>query len=144
MLEVSFLTNGLENLMETTLDKIRAFANVDSIIGSPIIVNSKVTLIPISKISYGFGSGGSDISSKKSENKNLFGGVGAGGVNVSPVAFVVINSGEVSLLQIDAYNGALDRAIATAPELIEKLINVLKKKFKKEKKGEKEATTDNE
>ena len=116
----------VNKIMESTLDKMREMVDVSTIIGEPMVTGD-TTLIPVSKVSYGFTSGGTDLPSK--QNHELFGGAGGGGISITPVAFIVIQNGTVRLMQINNYTSSADRAIAMIPELIDKvseLVNVKK------------------
>ena len=90
----------VNKIMEKTLEKMREMVDVSTIIGEPMITGD-TTLIPVSKVSYGFTSGGTDLPSKS--NAELFGGGGGGGITISPVAFIVIQNDKVRLMQIDNY-----------------------------------------
>ena len=116
----------VNKIMESTIDKMREMVDVSTIIGEPMVTGD-TTLIPVSKVSYGFTSGGTDLPSK--QNNELFGGAGGGGISITPVAFIVIQNGTVRLMQINNYTSSADRAIAMIPELIDKvseLVNVKK------------------
>ncbi len=131
----------IEGLMDTTLEKIKQMVNANTVIGDPIVTPDGTTIIPVSKIVYGFASGGSEFASKKSESKNLFGGGGGAGVTITPVAFISISNGDVKLLNISEYNGSGDRAVGMVPELFDKVV-ALFKKDKKTEEPQKEKTTD--
>ena len=89
------------DLMSTTMQKIREMVDVNTIIGTPIRTDDGITLIPVSKLSFGFASGGSDFVTKnqKPEADNAFGGGGGAGVNISPVAFLIVKGDTVKLLR---------------------------------------------
>jgi sporulation protein YtfJ len=97
--------------------------DVSTIIGEPMVTGS-TTLIPVSKVSYGFTSGGTDLPSKS--NSELFGGGGGGGITITPVAFIVIENGKCRMMQINNYTSSADRAIAMIPELVDKVTELLK------------------
>lgn len=122
----------IEGLMDTTLEKIKQMVDANTVIGNPITTPDGTTIIPVSKIVYGFASGGSEFASKKSESNNLFGGGGGAGVTITPVAFISISNGDVKLLNISEYNGSGDRAVAMVPELFDKIVGL----FKKDKKSD--------
>ena len=126
--------NKVEGMMGVTMDKIRDMIDVNTIIGNPITTNDGATIVPVSKVTYGFASGGSDFPNKKSEQKDLFGGGSGAGITISPVAFLVINKDDVKLLQIESFNGAIDRIIALTPDIVNKITSAIKKR--KEKKFE--------
>lgn len=121
------MSNSIENLMDSTLSKLKEIVNADTIIGKPINATDGTVVIPVSKVSYGFASGGSDLCSDKTD-KNLFGGGNGAGVNISPVAFLVISGANVKLLQIESFSSSLDRVISMAPDVIDKISKFLKKK----------------
>ena len=112
----------VNKIMESTLQKMREMVDVSTIIGEPIVTGD-TTLIPVSKVSYGFTTGGTDLPSK--QNKELFGGAGGGGISITPVAFIVIQDTKVRLMQIDNYTSSADRAISIIPELIDKLSELI-------------------
>ena len=115
----------VNKIMESTLQKMREMVDVSTIIGEPIVTGD-TTLIPVSKVSYGFTTGGTDLPSK--QNKELFGGAGGGGISITPVAFIVIQDTKVRLMQIDNYTSSADRAISMIPELIDKVSELISAK----------------
>ena len=131
------MSNKLENMMDSTLDKIKEFINADTIIGKSIITPDGTVVIPVSRVSYGFASGGSDFAISKCPEKDMFGGGNGVGVNIVPVAFLVISDGDVKLLQVQSFDGALDRIIAMTPDVIDKIKNMIKKR-KNNKENEQE------
>lgn len=122
----------IEGMMDVTMEKIRQMVDVNTIVSNPITTPDGTVIIPISKISYGFASGGSDFAAKSSPNKDLFGGGSGAGVSITPVAFIAVCNGEVSLLNINTTNsGAAAQAINMAPDLIDKVAGFFKKDKKK-------------
>lgn len=123
--------NRVGSVLDVTVDKMRAMADSSTIIGDPMVVNG-VTMIPVSKVSYGFASGGSDFASKNAPH-GLFAGGGGGGMTVTPVAFLVVSEqGDVKVLHVKASGaetslGVAERAITMAPELIEQIKSLFKK-----------------
>lgn len=112
----------LEGLMSVTMDKIREMVGSNTIIGEPIVVEG-TTILPVSKVSFGFASGGSDFGAKTT--KELFGGGSGAGVSVVPVAFLVIKDGNVRTVQLADTNSTVDRALNMVPELVDKLSALL-------------------
>ena len=119
----------LGDLMETTMGKIREMVDVNTIIGEAITTPDGITLIPVSKVSFGFASGGSDIPQKNQTAASAaFGGGSGAGVNITPVAFLIVKDGNVRILNIlPPASTTIDRAIETAPEVIDKLSGIFKK-----------------
>lgn len=115
----------VNKIMENTLEKMREMVDVSTIIGDPITTDG-TTLIPVSKVSYGFTSGGTDLPSK--QNTELFGGGGGGGISITPVAFIVIQNDKVRMMQINNYSSSADRAIAMIPELVDQITQLVKSK----------------
>lgn len=115
----------VNKIMENTLEKMREMVDVSTIIGDPIKTGD-TTLIPVSKVTYGFTSGGTDLPSK--QNNELFGGGGGGGITISPVAFIVIQGEKVRMMQINNYTSSADRAIAMIPELVDQISQLVKAK----------------
>lgn len=120
--------NKIEGLMDSALNKIKEIVNADTIIGESITTEDGTVIIPVSKVSYGFASGGTDFSSRKSDQKDRFGGANGAGVSISPVAFLVVSNGDVKLLQIESFSSSLDRIISMTPDIIDKIKNALKRK----------------
>lgn len=116
---------AIKGIMDVTMDKIRAMADADTIIGKEIKLDNGIVIIPISKVSFGFASGGSDFPSKT--NKELFGGGAGAGISVTPTAFIVINNNDVRMLQISKKADSTDKAIDMLPDLFDKITALFKK-----------------
>ncbi len=110
--------NNIKGIMDTTMDKLRAMVDADTIIGTPLTVGS-ITLIPVSRVSFGLATGGSDFPSKN--QSGLFGGGGGAGVSIAPIAFIAINGDNVHMMPVYNELGTIDKAINMAPELIDKV-----------------------
>ncbi len=112
-------------ILASTIDKIRDLVDTSTIIGEPIHADGGTTIIPVSKVTYGFASGGADFPSKST--KELFGGGGGAGVTITPVAFLVISGGEVTLKHITAYDNAAERVVNLVPEMFDKVTGLIGK-----------------
>lgn len=117
------MSNTLPNMLENTIAKIREMVDVNSVVGDPITTADGVTIIPVSKVSVGFGGGGSDFVSKNvNRQENPFGGGAGGGVKVTPIAFLVIKEGSVRMLPVAApANTTADRLVEMVPDLLDKV-----------------------
>lgn len=115
----------IQGLMGVTIDKIREMVDTSTIIGDPIRVDATTTIIPVSRVTFGFASGGSDVAPKS--DKQMFGGGTGAGVSVTPVAFLVISGGNVRTVQLIEKVTAVDNAIAALPDLVEKITAMMKK-----------------
>ena len=133
------MSNKLNEMMDSTVEKIKSTVNADTIIGKPINSADGSTIIPVSKVAYGFAAGGSDFSSQKGIDKDMFGGGNGAGVSITPVAFLVISKdSDVKLLQIQSFDGAIDRIISMAPDVVDKIGNMIKNRKDKKNKSEDE------
>lgn len=117
--------NNIKGIMDTTMEKLRAMVDADTIIGTPVVVGN-ITLIPVSKVSFGLATGGSDFPNKNGQE--LFGGGGGAGVTVNPVAFICVNGENVHMMPVYNQMGTIDKAINMAPELIDKVKSLFDKK----------------
>ena len=104
----------IQGLMNVTMEKIHQMVDSNTIIGKPIITEDGTTILPVSKVSFGFASGGTDFDGKNAANKDLFGGGSGAGVNIQPVA------------------DTINRALTMLPELVDKVAALIKKDEKKE------------
>lgn len=120
--------NNIKSVMDSTMENLRTMVNSDTIIGTPITLEG-ITLIPVSKVSFGVATGGSDFPSKTA-NK-VFGGGGGAGVTISPIAFIsVSSSGNVQMLPVYNDLSAVNKALNMAPEVLEKIKFAFSKKEK--------------
>lgn len=123
--------NSIKSIMDVTMDKLRAMVDANTIIGDPIVVGD-VTLLPVSRVSFGLATGGSDFPSKT--QSGLFGGGGGAGVTIVPVAFIVVCDGSVKMMPVYNELSSAEKALAMAPDVIERAKELFSKdKSKKEK-----------
>lgn len=120
------------DLMSSSMQNLRNLIDVNTIIGDPITTADGTTIIPVSKVSFGFASGGSDLPSGKP--KDFFGGGAGGGVSIQPLAFLVIKGDSVKILQIDQPKNTADRVVGMVPDVIDKVSNLVSNTQKKEDK----------
>lgn len=129
----------IQGLMSTTMQKIREMVDVNTIIGEPILSPDGTVIIPVSKVSFGFASGGSDIPSK--QPKDIFGGASGAGVSIQPLAFLVVYQGNVKLLQMTSSDNTANNVVNMVPEVLDKISELFKKDKPKEKKSPKDASS---
>ncbi|MGN0676496.1 MAG: GerW family sporulation protein [Ruminococcus sp.] len=115
----------INELMGITMEKVKEMVDINSIVGEPIKIDDKITIIPISKVSFGFASGGSDLPNKLS--RDLFGGGAGAGVSIKPEGFLVINDGNVQMIQAVPSTDPISSIINNAPNLVNKLGKMFKK-----------------
>ena len=122
-------------LMEITMGKLRSMVDVNTIVGQPITTADGITLIPISKVSFGFAAGGSDFQTKNAKETQTtpFGGGSGAGVKIDPVSFVVIRNGDVKILNANSGEASsLEKVADMLPGLIDKIKEHLPKKNEEE------------
>ena len=121
------MAEHLEGLMGTSMDKIRELVDVNTIVGDPITSPDGTVIIPISKVSFGFVSGGSDIPS--TVPKEVFAGGSGAGVTIKPQAFIVVKrDGDVELMELGAKGSPVDSLIEGVPGLVSKVKELFGKK----------------
>lgn len=115
----------IQGLMGVTMEKIRDMVDSNTIIGEPINAGDGTIIIPVSKVTFGFASGGSDLA--PTSNKQMFGGGSGAGVSITPIAFLVVANGNVRTVQLIERVTGVDNVIAALPELVDKLASMLTK-----------------
>lgn len=118
--------NKISEIMETAIEEIKSMVDADTIVGNPI-ETSGITVIPISKVTFGLASGGVDLSTKGSNNK-IFGGGGGAGVSVVPICFLAVKNGDVKILNINLSESIAEKAVTLVPELFDKIKSLFKSK----------------
>ena len=125
------MSQKLPNMLENTIQKIREMVDVNSVIGQPITTPDGVTIIPVSKVSVGFGGGGSDFVNNKG-GENPFGGGVGGGVKVTPICFLIVKDGNVRMMPVAApANTTADRIVEMVPDTLDKLTAFIDSKTEK-------------
>lgn len=118
----------INEVLNMTMAKLKEMIDVNTVIGTPITTPDGVTVIPISKVSLGFASGGSDFSSKNQSAGNCFGGGTGAGINISPVSFLIIRGDNVKILPVMPIpGGPVDKVIDLVPEVIDKVSGMIDK-----------------
>ena len=123
------MSQNLPNMLSDTISKIREMMSVNDVVGDPIVVGD-VTILPISKVSVGFGGGGADNA--KAANKDAFGGGMGGGVKVQPICFLVVKDGNVRMMPVPVpANSTADRLLEMVPDTLDKISAFIDSKTKK-------------
>jgi len=117
---------GVNLLTEIALEKIRALTNSGTVIGEPITMPNGATAVPVSRVSFGFAAGGSDLPT--SANTELFGGGTGGGVVITPIAFLVSSGDTVKVMQLDTIGSTADNVVRSIPEILEKITELVGKR----------------
>ena len=114
--------NPIGELMQTTMDNVKNILKVDTVVGDPIFTPDGITLVPISKISVGFGGGGVEFPSKKTGGEKPYGGGNATGVKIDPIGFLVIKEGTVRMVNITPpASNTVDRIIDMVPQVMDRV-----------------------
>lgn len=122
------MSHTLPNMLDNTISKIREMVDVNSVIGNPITTPDGVTIIPVSKVSVGFGGGGSDYTN----NKDAFGGGAGGGVKVTPICFLIVKDGSVRMMPVAApANTTADRIVEQVPDVLDKITSFIQTQLEK-------------
>ena len=125
---MSETNHPIHEVLQTTMNKIREMVDANTVVGQPIATQDGVTLIPVSRLSFGFATGGSDFGKTQNVAKSFGGGAGAG-VNVIPVAFLVVKDGNVKILPVAPPPGdTVSRVVDLVPEMFEKVTGYIDKK----------------
>ena len=115
------MSRNLPNMLNETIAKIREMVDSNNVIGEPIVVGD-VTIVPVSKVSVGFGGGGSDFVAKTGVKTEPFGGGVGGGVKVTPICFLVVKDGNVRMMPVAApANTTADRIVEMVPDTLDKI-----------------------
>ena len=128
------MEHPIQQLINDAMGKMREIVDSNTVIGTPITTREGTTILPVSKISFGFVSGGTDFANEK--QKDLFGGAASSGASITPVGFLVIKGDSVKLIQLAENGRAVDRVLNMVPEVLDKLEGFISKD-KKSDKGEK-------
>ena len=124
------MSQNLPNMLQDTISKIREMVDVNNVIGEPIVVGD-ITIIPVSKVSVGFGGGGSDYVKNVGTNEPFGGGVG-GGVKVNPICFLIVKDGNVRMMPVATpANTTADRVVEMIPDTLDKISAFVESKTKK-------------
>ena len=116
----------IADILGASLDNLRKLVDVNTIIGEAITTADGTTIIPISKVSFGFVTGGSELPTSKP--KTPFGGGSGGGVTIQPICFLVVSKGDVKILQVQTADNTADRMVNMVPGVIDKISGMIKKK----------------
>ena len=115
-------TNPIGELMQTTMENVKNILKVDTVVGDPIYTPDGITLVPISRISVGFGGGGVEFGAKKEGDSRPYGGGNATGVKIEPMGFLVIKEGNIRMINVTPpATTTVDRLIDMVPEVIDRV-----------------------
>ena len=114
--------NPIGELMQATMENVKNILKVDTVVGDPIFTPDGITLVPISRISVGFGGGGVEFGAKAQGADKPYGGGNATGVKIDPIGFLVIKDGSVRMVNVTPpANNTVDRIIDLVPQVMDKV-----------------------
>ena len=113
------MENKVQGLMGLSIDKIKEMVDVNTVIGEPMTLADGMTLIPVSRVSYGFASGGSDLPNKNAQE--LFGGGGGAGISIVPIAFLVVKDGNVRVVPMVSTPDTINQAVNMIPDVVDRI-----------------------
>lgn len=123
--------NPIGSLMQATMENVKNMLKVETVVGDPITTPDGITLVPISKVSVGFGGGGVEFSSKKAGGERPYGGGNATGVKIEPIGFLVIKEGVVRMIDVTPpASNTVDRIIDLVPQVLDRVDAFIEKQKK--------------
>ena len=123
----------IKGLMETAMQNIKEMVDVNTIVGDTIEAGDGTVVVPISKVAFGFGAGGSEFGKNENNSSAKFGGGSGGGVSIEPVAFMVVGQGQIKLVPVDKQTTPTQDIIEQVPTMVGKIVDTFKNGEKKKK-----------
>ncbi len=130
------MDHPIHNLMKISMENIKDMIDVNTIVGEAVEVGIGGTIIPISRVRFGFAAGGTEVRAENRsndfDNKKPFGGGAGGTVAIQPIAFLVVKDGKVDVLHLETQTHLYEKLIDLAPQVAEKFKNLVPPKIKEE------------
>ncbi|MBQ6794942.1 MAG: GerW family sporulation protein [Clostridia bacterium] len=120
-------THPINELMTNVMSNLKQMVDVNTIVGSPVETADGTTIIPVSKVGFGFAAGGSDFSAAKAEADAHFGGGSGAGVSIAPIGFLVVSKDQIRMIPVTSTNSAVDKLVDYIPTAINKVNNLIEK-----------------
>jgi len=121
----------IEGIMESALRNIKEMVDVNTIVGTPVKCDDGTVIIPVSRVSFGFGAGGSEFGKPGVAEDGIranFGGGSGAGVSINPDAFLVVSNGEIKMLTLGEAQSSFDKLAELIPDILSKFKDMLGKK----------------
>ena len=123
------MSNPINAMMDTSMEKIRQMADANTVMGQPVVTADGTTVIPISRVKYAFAGGGSEFAAKNAGESKPYGGGTGGSVSVTPVAFLISKEGSCRILPVpEPATNSLERAIEQFPDIADKVMQLIQEK----------------
>ena len=119
------MAHYLGELTESSMKNLQTLIDSNSVIGKEVVTPDGTVILSVSRVSFGFGTGGGDLPATQ---KELFGGGTGGGVSITPLAFLIVKNGDVKLLQVQSYSNTADRVVGMVPEVVDKVSGLINSK----------------
>ncbi len=119
------MAHYLGELTESSMKNLQTLIDSNSVIGKEVVTPDGTVILPVSRVSFGFGTGGGDLPATQ---KELFGGGTGGGVSITPLAFLIVKNSDVKLLQVQSYSNTADRVVGMVPEVVDKVSGLINSK----------------
>lgn len=114
------MANSMSEIFSSSLKSLKDIVDVNTVIGEPLKISENLTIIPVTKVTFGYGGGGGSYPKKETKDETFGGGTGAG-ATVEPLAFLIVKDDDVRLLQLAEVSSAADRVVTMVPEVIDKI-----------------------
>lgn len=124
------MNNAVSEMISEAVKSIKGLIDVNTVVGEPMNVADGTVVIPISRVSFGFGGGGSEFAPKKEGSEPLFGGGMGGGASVKAEAFMIVSNGNVRIVPMSENQSAADKLVDMIPEAIDKVNGFISKRKK--------------
>ncbi len=120
-------THPINELMTNVMGNLKQMVDVNTIVGSPVETADGTTIIPVSKVGFGFAAGGSDFSASAPAADPHFGGGSGAGVSIAPVGFLVVSKDQIRMIPVTSTNSAVDKLVDYIPTAISKVNSMIEK-----------------
>ena len=130
------MATPIEDLMNEAMKNIKGMVDANTIVGDVISTADGTTIIPVTRVSFGFGAGGSEFGAGEKGGEKMFGGGTGGGVSMNPVAFLVVTKDSVRIVPVSTAMTTAERIVDMMPEVMGKFNDFVSSKFKRNKDGD--------
>lgn len=121
------MTHPINELMTNVMSNLKQMVDVNTVVGDPVETSDGTMIIPVSKVGFGFGTGGSDFSAANPQADSHFGGGAGAGVSIAPVGFMVVTKDQIRMIPVNTSNSAVDKLVDYIPTAINKVNDIIAK-----------------
>ncbi|MFB6467688.1 GerW family sporulation protein [Cytobacillus sp. Hz8] len=140
----------IQGLMTTAMENLKEMIDVNTIIGDPVETPDGSVILTVSKVGFGFAAGGSEFiienqsGGAQGPDKHPFGGGSGGGVSITPIAFLIVNSKEVKMVHMDEGTHLIEKILDLAPQAVDKIQQLMAKKGSGSSSGQDQGSQSNQ